>query len=385
MSRIFYARKLVCGALFALLLLPMFCLWGAAADYIAANGTRGNGLPYYIMVNRAQNTVTVYGLDEEGCYTVPVKAMVCSTGRKGHATPLGTYSITGKKRNWNLMFDGSYGQYSTQFYGNFLFHSVCYSKADPSTLLTEEYNMLGDVASLGCVRLQTADAKWIFDNCAAGTKVTVYDGTDPGPLGKPEKAVAYIPPELDIGWDPTDPREDNPWNQINLSAGAMPFTDVSENAWYYEDVRYVYENGIFSGTALGTFSPNDPVTRAMAVRVLYRMAGEPYGSGGSWYSAALRWAYRSGIIESPSGADLRLDRSITRQDLAALLRRYASGGADADAFDFLYSRRALTWALENGVLTDESSRWQDPYASVTRAEAAAIFHRYDLYLADRVA
>lgn len=201
-----------------------------ASDYIAANHTAGNGSPYYIMVNRKANTVTVYGLDDGGYYTVPVKAMVCSVGRSGHKTPMGTYSVTGYKQLWLHMKDGSYGQYATQFYGNYLFHSVCYSKADPSTLLTDEYNMLGDPASLGCVRLQTADAKWIYDNCAAGTKVTVYDGDDPGPLGKPDRVVSEITPELDNGWDPTDPREENPWHdRLKESEEPAPIFGVPTN------------------------------------------------------------------------------------------------------------------------------------------------------------
>ena len=183
-------------------------------DYIAAEHTYSNGLPYYIMVNRAQNTVTVYGLDANGYYTVPVKAMICSVGRKGHSTPKGTYTIGGKWK-WIHMVDGSYGPYNSQIKGDILFHSVCYSKKDPSTLITEECNGLGERASLGCVRLQTADAKWIYDNCAAGTKITVYDGTSPGPLGKPSRLVDHISPDHPAsGWDPTDPRGRNPWHGL---------------------------------------------------------------------------------------------------------------------------------------------------------------------------
>ena len=179
-----------------------------------------NGKPYYIMVNRAQSTVTVYELDERGYYTVPVKAMICSTGRKGHATPTGTYTIGGRW-SWVHMLDNSYGQYCTQISGNILFHSVCYTKRDPSTLMTSEYNGLGAPASLGCVRLQTIDAKWIYDNCARGTKVTIYDDADsPGPLGKPTTLVGYISDTQANGWDPTDPRENNPWHKI-LAANAQ--------------------------------------------------------------------------------------------------------------------------------------------------------------------
>ena len=168
----------------ALLAMAMVC--GALMAGASAAGT--NSLPYEIKVNRKMNTVTVYTQDKAGNYTVPYKAMICSTGRLGHATPLGSYSVTSVKKEWCLMFDGTYGQYSTQFYGNYLFHSICYTAPDPATMLAQEYNMLGGVASLGCVRLQTADAKWIYDNCAPGTRVTIYDSDDPGPLGKPVDA-----------------------------------------------------------------------------------------------------------------------------------------------------------------------------------------------------
>ena len=168
--------------------------------------------PYYIMVNRQMNTVTIYEKDEDGFYTVPFKAMICSTGREGHETPTGDFSILSFKAEWCYMVDGSYGQFATGFReGGYLFHSVCYTGKDRATLMTEEYNMLGDFASAGCVRLQVEDAKWIFDNCAVGTGVTVYDGPAAGPLGKPEKVVEEITPETDNGWDPTDPDPNNPW------------------------------------------------------------------------------------------------------------------------------------------------------------------------------
>ena len=115
-------------ALLSAVLLTLPCVQTASAsqgDYIAANHTRSNGRPYYIMVNRAQCTVTVYGLDSSGYYTVPVKAMICSVGRQGHATPIGTYAIGGKWQ-WVHMLDNSYGQYVSQISGNILFHSVCY-------------------------------------------------------------------------------------------------------------------------------------------------------------------------------------------------------------------------------------------------------------------
>ena len=187
-----------------------------AAEPVAAETASYNGSPYYIMVNRQQNVVTIYTLDENNQYTVPYKAMICSTAKEGRQTPLGTFSLTGSNQRWCLMVDGTYGQYSSQFYGNYLFHSICYTRPQNDCMITEEYNLLGEKASLGCVRLQTADAKWIYENCPAGTKVTVYESEETGPFEKPQKAVPFISEDMANGWDPTDPAEDNPWNRVKI-------------------------------------------------------------------------------------------------------------------------------------------------------------------------
>lgn len=161
--------------------------------------------PYMIKVNKQQNCVTIYGKDSKGKYTVPVKAMICSTGVE---TPLGTYRTPAKYR-WKLLLDDVWGQYSTRITGGILFHSVWYYKQDPSTLSAVQYNKLGTMCSHGCIRLTVADAKWIYDNCPIGTTVTIYNGKDPGPLGKP---VAIKLP-TNTGWDPTDVySKNNPFN-----------------------------------------------------------------------------------------------------------------------------------------------------------------------------
>lgn len=164
--------------------------------------------PYYIKVNRLANCVTIYTLDGEGNYTIPVKAMTCSVGTDGK-TPLGISKISNKYA-WRYLFGNSYGQYSVRFNGHILFHSVPYRTSSADTLKEGQFNLLGQPASLGCVRLCVADAKWIYDNCAKGTTVEVYDSQDPGPLGKP--SMPQIDPNSPYkGWDPTDPNPSNPW------------------------------------------------------------------------------------------------------------------------------------------------------------------------------
>lgn len=448
-ERIYTMKRRVCNLLLALVfVLALLC--PAVQTAQAAGRPAGNGRPYYIMVNRAMNTVTVYGLDANGYYTVPVKAMVCSVGRSGSVTPRGNFSVAAKRR-WCRMVDGSYGQYATQFYGNYLFHSICYSAANPATMLTYEYNMLGGPASLGCVRLQTADAKWIYDNCAAGTKVTVYDdAASPGPLGKPDKRLSQIPAAMDNGWDPTDPLEDNPWHsilvskltlrnrslsllagdsfplsavitpaaasypvavwsssdpsvaavgpggqvtalkpgtaEITVACGTVsdrctvrveqalgPFRDVTSDKWYYDDVRYVYEAGVMTGTGETAFSPDAAVTRAMAEQDLYRLAAQegiepPAADSGAEPDAPLtrqefvQMLYRYEMLwrgQTPSGS--------------ADLSRFADGaGVDAEAWE------AMSWAVGNRLLLGGAENTLDPAAPVSRAQEAAILHRYIL-------
>lgn len=169
-----------------------------------------NGCPYYIKVNRLQNTVTIYALNDKGYYTVPVKAMICSVG-KGDGTPLGTYR-TSDKHDWCSLVGGVYGQYAYRINGPIMFHSVPYYSMHKDDLETEEYNKLGEAASLGCVRLSVSDAKWIYDNCPAGTIVTIYDDEYAGPLGKPAAEQLNVRDERSV-WDPTDPDAENPWNE----------------------------------------------------------------------------------------------------------------------------------------------------------------------------
>lgn len=172
------------------------------------------GKTYKLEVNCTQNVVNVYKKDENGEYTNCVKAMLCSVGP---ATPTsGTYSL--KKYGgweWKGLFGDVYGQYATQITGNILFHSVPYTtKYDNSSLEYWEYDKLGTPASMGCVRLTVKNAKWIYDNCVAGTLVKFYQDSNPGPLGKPSEQKISSE-EAYRSWDPTDPNPDNPWRNYS--------------------------------------------------------------------------------------------------------------------------------------------------------------------------
>lgn len=178
---------------------------------------------YSIQVNKGTNVVTVFD-----SYGNAIKAMPCSTG---YATPLGTYGTKAKYRWWEL--DGpSYGQYCTRITGHILFHSVWYYAKDPSTQATKEFNKLGTTASHGCVRLATADSKWIYDNCVVGTTVNIISGTAANdPLGKPEMIKVSTASRMD--WDPTDPDIRNPYNYrgASVDVSAVPRTVSYKQVW----------------------------------------------------------------------------------------------------------------------------------------------------------
>lgn len=175
-----------------------------------------NGAQYYIKVNYQANVVTIYAKDKNGEYTIPYKAMVCSTGS---ATPhSGVYRIPSgyrAKGTWGLMVGNVYAQYYTRIVGSILFHSVPYTRMDKSSLEYWEYDKLGTTASAGCVRLTVQDAKWIYNNCPSGTQVEFYADSNPGPLGKPSAKKISNENDKLKNWDPTDSDNNNPWKNYN--------------------------------------------------------------------------------------------------------------------------------------------------------------------------
>ena len=160
----------------------------------------GKQSSYRITVNRVKCQVTVYAANETGNYCIPVKTFTCSVGKAGTPTHAGTYA-TLKKQNPVELMGPSWGKYGTQInnYGDW-FHSVACSNPDPTyALAAGNYNMLGQPASHGCVRLCVRDAKWIYDNCGLYTRVDISD-TEYTPFDK--APTIKIPARQN--WDPTD-------------------------------------------------------------------------------------------------------------------------------------------------------------------------------------
>ncbi|MGL5433996.1 MAG: L,D-transpeptidase family protein [Lachnospiraceae bacterium] len=159
----------------------------------------GTQASYQLRVNKTLNCLTVYAKDGDNGYTIPVKSMLTSVGDD---TPLGTFK-TPEKYRWRLMVNDTYTQYATRITAGFLFHSITYEKADENTLITDGYNKLGINRSLGCIRLNCWNSKWVYDNCKLGTEVVIYeDAATPGPFFKPY--LVWI--AEDQTYDPTDPK-----------------------------------------------------------------------------------------------------------------------------------------------------------------------------------
>ena len=175
----------------------------------------------------------------------------------------------------------------------------------------------------------------------------------------------------------------------------MPFTDVKEEDWFYGAVVYAYQNGILTGTGETTFSPNGPMTRSMLVTALWRLEGEPEASGASgfpdvkpdaWYAEAVDWASQTGLV-SGTGAGFDPEGSVTREQIASILYRYAklkgwdvsktaslqdfADGADTSA----WATRAMEWAYAEKLITGKDGNRLDPQGQATRAEVAAILMR----------
>lgn len=230
------------------------------SDTYAQNVVDDTRPNYTIYVNRTLNCITIKQQGADGTLT-PVKAMVCSCGKVGSETPEGTF-MTSDYYEWRKMVDNTYGKYAVRFNRTILFHSVPYTVESPDALEWEEYNKLGESASLGCVRICVRDAKWIYDNCKPGTIVVVYsDYENAGELGKP-RAIKIGSNLSYRTWDPTDADINNPWptangekytpfrgsiDEFNYVAYADKYPDLKAAFGYDKDA--LYEHYITYGIA----------------------------------------------------------------------------------------------------------------------------------------
>lgn len=175
----------------------------------------------------------------------------------------------------------------------------------------------------------------------------------------------------------------------------LSFADVSETDWFCEDVRWAVENGIFQGVGNGLFAPEQALTRGQLVTVLYRMVGSPEPkaeanfrdvAADSYYAKAVAWANENGIVLGMGDGTFDPDSAVTREQMVTIFFRYAkfcgvkteAGTLDAfrDAASVSdYAREAMGWAVKAGLVKGDGQDLM-PKATASRAQAAAILHRF---------
>lgn len=193
------------------------------------------------------------------------------------------------------------------------------------------------------------------------------------------------------------------FKKVDDTAAVVPptdwnlFVDIKPNDWFYDSIKYMYENGLMVGTSADQFSPTMSTTRGMTVTILWRLAGEPKAQSttgfqdvqfGAYYTEAVAWANSAGIINGYGDSTFRPDDSITREQLATILYRYATledldttqeseltGYIDVDQIS-RYAMQAMRWANAVGLMKGTDWNGLAPQTPTTRAEVAAILQRY---------
>ena len=179
--------------------------------------------------------------------------------------------------------------------------------------------------------------------------------------------------------------------------GNLPFHDVTNRDWYYDDVLYAYINGLMDGISMTSFGADQNTTRGQVVTILWRLTGEPRAarnnqftdvSSNAYYNTAISWAAENGIVKGYDSKTFRPNANVTREQLAAILYRYAEymnlstrGASNLTKFDDYYSigtwaRDSLAWANYHGLINGVDSYHIDPKGNTTRAQLAAILHRF---------
>ena len=247
------------------------------------------------------------------------------------------------------------------------------------------------------ITVQDADGRTLYTATALGsmssvifsssdikegeTYTVLVDGTSVGTaaakLGTTSNSGSFAPDE----------------NRNGAQQGSVSgFGDVPQNSWFADAVKYVSENKLMNGTSTTAFSPNGNMSRAMLATVLYRMSGETAEadssfrdvSSSAYYAAAVSWASSEGIVNGTGANAFSPNASITREQLAAMLYRYAgepSVSADLSAYTDTvdispYASKAVEWCVAKGILSGKSATRLAPQDTATRAECAAMLQRF---------
>lgn len=309
-----------------------------------ANGSNGNPPTPPTDANGSQMTPPSFSGSTDGTTgttrPTPPSGGNMNGGQQGGA-PANRESALGIKKGSVITVQDSSGKtlYTATARGSM--SSVIFSSADIKE--GETYTVLVDGTSVGTaeVKLGTADSS------------SSNSSFKPGQGGRP--------------------------NQNGSQATVGSFKDVPQNSWFAGAVQYVTSNSLMNGTSTTAFSPSATMSRGMLMTVLARYAGESTEGGTVWYEKGMNWAKSKGISDGSAP-----NRNITREQLAAMLYRYAGepdGAADLSAYTdagsvSAYAEKAVQWCVKNGILTGKTSSTLAPKATATRAECAAMLQRF---------
>lgn len=312
---------------------------------------------------------------------------VCFKASPYSGYELGSVSVTGR---WsNQSYDVHYNNYDGCYYFKMPGESVdlsvsfvdgqhrVYVKDVSNGSLTANVNWAaeGDKVYVTAKPSKGYELTWLSVKAADGTVLKLYEA-----LG--ENTYYFYMPDQYVTVS----------GIFSLISSGLPFVDVNSGAWYYDAVSFVYNKGIMNGVTSTTFEPNSTITRGMVVTMLWRMAGEPYVSGGSfsdvasgrYYSTAVAWAAKNGIVDGYSSTVFGVNDPVTREQFATILYRYAkymgysttgsslTGYYDANSVSS-WARDAMGWAVRNGIITGSGNSRLNPTGTASRAEVAQMF------------
>ncbi|MBE6681851.1 MAG: S-layer homology domain-containing protein [Ruminococcaceae bacterium] len=197
---------------------------------------------------------------------------------------------------------------------------------------------------------------------------------------------------------PNNEREEFDDNEEEVKEWTNPFSDVKENDWFFGTVKFASENGIMNGVSENEFAPNQTLTRAMLVTILYRVEGSPRLESDStfsdvslsdWYGAPIIWAAENGIVNGVSETEFAPNNAITREQIAAIMYRYANakgydvtqGGMAVREYEDYesissWASEAMQWAVNTKLINGKTKTTVCPQDNATRAEAATIIMRF---------
>ena len=212
-----------------------------------------------------------------------------------------------------------------------------------------------------------------------------------------QKVTLTLKDEVVVPVGPSEPSK--PSTPTEPEKPSFPFKDVTTDHPFYEDIKYVYEKGLMQGVSEDIFQSGTTTTRGMIATILYRMEGEPTVKNassfrdvadGMYYTKAIAWAAANGIVNGYADGTFQPDQTISREQMAAILYRYAqykgcdvSVGEDTNILSYTdatqvatYAVPAFQWAVGAGIINGTTASTLSPKGSATRGQVAAILHRY---------